>query len=107
MDNWLNHYNDLEILNKGKAYRFYVDLEKDQLTHFKIDVPTGIDISYIPIVKYSFESNTYDIHSIVDVYQCYIENLTLKLNVILQSNTAGSYAFTVTFIKRADDFELN
>ena len=46
-------------------------------------------------------------YALVDVYQCFIENSTLKLTTILQANKTGTYAFTVTFIKRADDFELN
>ena len=109
---YLNHsdyniYNDLDVLNKGKAYRFYTELEKDVLTQIKIDVPENIDISFIPIVKYSYESNSYDVYALVDVYQCFIENSTLKLTTILQANKTGTYAFTVTFIKRADDFELN
>ena len=66
------------------------------------ELPEGIDKSYLPIIVYANNSTWQDPYTAEITHQ-YISGSTGLLDFGVKSDHAGTYTFSVTFLKRDGD----
>ena len=98
--------SELSALNSRTpyGYRVTVELQANVTKNVTCELPEGIDKSYLPIIVYANNSTWQDPYTAEITHQ-YISGSTGLLDFGVKSNRAGTYTFSVTFLKR--DGELS
>ena len=86
------------------GYRVTVELQANVTKNVTCELPEGIDKSYLPIIVYANNSTWQDPYTAEITHQ-YISGSTGLLDFGVKSDRAGTYTFSVTFLKR--DGELS